>query len=60
VAGHHCLVQHVSAAQGIGAVGVGRVFTYGGALVKPSTKNMESSMGIFEFKLLKLEASMKT
>ncbi|TVY42600.1 Uncharacterized protein LSUB1_G000659 [Lachnellula subtilissima] len=51
------VVQDADRLDALGAVGVGRVFTYGGAQEK---RGMESSMGEFENKLFAREGMMKT
>lgn len=52
------VVQDADRLDGMGAVGIGRVFTFGGAKMKD--QNMQDSVIIFEIKLLKLVALMKT
>ncbi|KAH8601903.1 hypothetical protein B0O99DRAFT_607709 [Bisporella sp. PMI_857] len=51
------IVQDADRLDAIGAVGVGRVFTYGGAKAK---RSMDESVQVFDSKLLKLENCMKT
>jgi uncharacterized protein len=51
------VVQDADRLDALGAVGVGRVFTFGGAKVE---RSMNESIGIMEKKLFKLEAMMKT
>jgi len=51
------VVQDADRLDAIGAVGVGRVFTYGSAR---TSRSMQESMGMYEKKLFDREASMKT
>ena len=51
------VVQDADRLDAIGAIGVGRVFTYGGAKTR---REMDHSMHIFDEKLLKLQGMMKT
>lgn len=44
------VVQDADRLDALGAVGVGRVFTYGGALKEPESRDMEASMKMFEYK----------
>jgi uncharacterized protein len=51
------IVQDADRLDSIGAIGIGRVFSYGAA---KTTRGMGSSVDHFDEKLLKLEAMMKT
>lgn len=51
------VVQDADRLDALGAVGVGRIFTYGGAKAE---RGMEDSMKVMDWKLVKLEGMMKT